>query len=323
MKHFMNTALVFLLIFLSACGGTSIGDHQGANIQFDEDFFYITDLSENAILVVGGKGDDRVDAKYLKIVDKTIIYNENGDVIKENQLQIGQRIQFILDQKSGCEESFPEQCQVKYIALAGKSVEVPYDEEGVVGEEEAVKLALDYVKKKEQEDHYWVIHEIEYEKHKWKMKLHHYLEQSKKIVVYVDGKSKNVHSEVTEKNELERLEKLRPPTPAITVDHQELNVETGSYMWSDGDKSVTADSFHPKDLVKKYQQVLADSVLNIAFDYSPHTIEWGIWTEDGIHFQPVENYRITLPEKPNKYVLVIKGEWEEGESIYAVGIVLK
>ncbi len=87
-------------------------------------------------------------------------------------------------------------------------------------------------------------------------------------------------------------------------------------------KGVQAESPIPPELVKNIIPtfVVPQANVKVTFDYKPNVVDVMLWTTAGPRGYNNDDNTIIMPEDKGIYVFEIKGEWDQGDSIYAFKI---
>jgi len=117
----------------------------------------------------------------------------------------------------------------------------------------------------------------------------------------------------------------KPPMPKVTYQNEPIEVLQGSYGWETFTKSVQADSPIPPELVENITPTIVapQGNLKIKFDYKPNNVEVLLWTEAGPLKYNIDHNTVIMPENEGIYVFEIRGQWDQGDSIYAFKINIK
>ncbi len=117
----------------------------------------------------------------------------------------------------------------------------------------------------------------------------------------------------------------KPPMPKVTYRNEPVKVLQGSYGWETFTKSVQADSPVPPELVENTTPttVAPQSNLKVTFNYKPNNVDVMLWTEAGSLKYNIDHNTVIMPEEEGIYVFEIRGEWDQGHSIYAFKIRVK
>ncbi len=117
----------------------------------------------------------------------------------------------------------------------------------------------------------------------------------------------------------------KPPIPKLTYQGEPVKVIQGSYGWTTFTKGVQAESPIPPELVKNIipTSVVPQANLKVTFDYKPNGVDLMLWTKAGPRGYNIDHNTIIMPEDKGIYVFEIKGEWDQGDSIYAFKIKVK
>jgi len=114
----------------------------------------------------------------------------------------------------------------------------------------------------------------------------------------------------------------KPPIPKVTYQSEPIKVLQGSYGWITFTTGVEAEYPIPPELVKNIipTSVVPQANLKVTFDYKPNDVDVMLWTEAGPREYNIDHNTVIMPEDKGIYVFEIRGEWDQGDSIYAFKI---
>jgi len=109
----------------------------------------------------------------------------------------------------------------------------------------------------------------------------------------------------------------KPPMPKLSVNHEKIDFELGSYFTKSFAKTVNSDSAAPPMLVKGLEPktVVPESSLLIEFNKKPKKIIISEWKDGKEGSQTtLEFNKFQLPKEKGTYIYSIRSEWKNGSS---------
>lgn len=121
-----------------------------------------------------------------------------------------------------------------------------------------------------------------------------------------------------------------PPEPDVSVQGKDIEVTSGSYCWNGLFISQCADTVYstPLEMTAKHTPAVVEpgATIEVAFNDgpSPERIKSERWLEDGTNKTvQLKNERLTVPNKPGRYIYHIYGWWKQGDGNVAFIVEVK